>query len=348
MPWNGSGTANVTDGTFTGRAIWTQEKNAAQLVTAAHFDSFSNDICGMFGNCYTLDGQTIGNVLALVATTTSSLGVLNIGGSPFLSNMSGTFGGNTFIANAGNFSLTGSGNIGIGYGPLSAPVGTLAMSLLTSGNSNIGIGAGTLAALQTGSSNVAVGAGALTAVTASTNVGFGHNAGNAVTSGANNTFLGDSTGSQITTGGRNIVVGAGCDLVGPTVSGQVNIACTIWGTGCTGTGTTAGTGKIGINNNAPTYTLDVSGDFGIGAAGKGLRVKEGSNAKQGVATLSGGTVVVSNTSVTASSRIILTAQDNSSTGALRVSARSAGTSFTITSSNGADSGVIAYQIFEPY
>jgi hypothetical protein len=82
-------------------------------------------------------------------------------------------------------------------------------------------------------------------------------------------------------------------------------------------------------------------------AGAGLRVKEGSNAKQGTATLSGGTVVVSNTSVTASSRIVLTAQDNNSVGALRVSARTAGTSFTVTSSSGTDSGVVAYEIFEP-
>lgn len=89
------------------------------------------------------------------------------------------------------------------------------------------------------------------------------------------------------------------------------------------------------------------GNISADTAGKGLRVKEGSNAKQGTATLSGGTVVVSNTSVTANSRIFLTAQDNSTTGALRVSARTPGTSFTITSSNAGDSGVVAYEIFEP-
>ena len=90
-----------------------------------------------------------------------------------------------------------------------------------------------------------------------------------------------------------------------------------------------------------------AGNLSVTAVGSGLLVKEGANAKQGVATLSSGTIVVSNTSVTASSRIQLTAQDNNSTGALRVSARTAGTSFTITSSNAADSGVVAYEIFEP-
>lgn len=103
-------------------------------------------------------------------------------------------------------------------------------------------------------------------------------------------------------------------------------------------------GTIVTKNN----TLDDgSGNLSVGTAGSGLRVKEGSNAKQGTATLTGGTVTVANTSVTASSRIFLTAQDNNSTGALRVSARTAGTSFTITSSNAGDSGVVAYQIFEP-
>jgi len=80
----------------------------------------------------------------------------------------------------------------------------------------------------------------------------------------------------------------------------------------------------------------------------GLQVKEGSNCKQGVATLVGGTVTVSNTSVTANSRIFLTAQSDGGTpGFLRVSARTAGTSFTITSSSGSDTSVVAYQIFEP-
>lgn len=80
----------------------------------------------------------------------------------------------------------------------------------------------------------------------------------------------------------------------------------------------------------------------------GIMVKEGSNAKQGTATLAAGSVTVSNTSVTANSRIFLTSQQDGGTpGFLRVSARTAGTSFTITSSSGTDTSVVAYQIFEP-
>lgn len=97
-----------------------------------------------------------------------------------------------------------------------------------------------------------------------------------------------------------------------------------------------------LNPNGATF----SGYIDINTAGQGLRVAEGSNAKQGVATLVAGTVTVANTTVTATSRIFLTPQDNNTAGALRVSARSAGTSFTITSSNSADTGVVAYEIFE--
>lgn len=90
------------------------------------------------------------------------------------------------------------------------------------------------------------------------------------------------------------------------------------------------------------------GNFAVITAGKGLRVKEGSNAKQGVATLSAGSVVVLNTSVTATSRVMLTSQqDGGTVGFVRVSARTPGVSFTITSSSGTDTSIIAYQIFEP-
>lgn len=83
-------------------------------------------------------------------------------------------------------------------------------------------------------------------------------------------------------------------------------------------------------------------------AGLGFQTKEGTNAKQGTATLVAGTVVVANTSVTANSRIFLTAQATAGTaGALGVSARTAGTSFTITSTSGTDTSLVAYEIFEP-
>jgi hypothetical protein len=71
-------------------------------------------------------------------------------------------------------------------------------------------------------------------------------------------------------------------------------------------------------------------------------------ARTGTAVLVAGTVTVSDASITANSRILLTANVPGGTpGWLHVSARSAGVSFTITSSSGADTSTVAYFILEP-
>lgn len=95
--------------------------------------------------------------------------------------------------------------------------------------------------------------------------------------------------------------------------------------------------------------LDLStADLRIATAGRGLKVAEGSNAKMGRATLVAGTVTVNTTAVTASSEVFLTCQTPGGTpGFLRVSARTAGTSFTILSSSGTDTSVVAWMIVDP-
>jgi hypothetical protein len=81
---------------------------------------------------------------------------------------------------------------------------------------------------------------------------------------------------------------------------------------------------------------------------QGLNIKEGTDARMGVATLSGGTVTVNNATITADTRIFLTAQSPSGgIGALYVSARSVGTSFTITSTSATDASTVAYLLLEP-
>lgn len=68
----------------------------------------------------------------------------------------------------------------------------------------------------------------------------------------------------------------------------------------------------------------------------------------GRSVLVGGTVVVANTSVTAVSNIYLTSQvDGGAPGFLRVSTRTAGTSFTILSSSGTDTSTVAWYMVEP-
>lgn len=99
-----------------------------------------------------------------------------------------------------------------------------------------------------------------------------------------------------------------------------------------------------------TGILTAAVGLNVSTAGSGLRVKEGSNAKQGVSTLIAGTIVVANTSVTANSRIFLTVQSLGTVAVatpIAVTARTPGTSFTITSAGVTDTSVVAWEIFEP-
>lgn len=91
-------------------------------------------------------------------------------------------------------------------------------------------------------------------------------------------------------------------------------------------------------------------DFKLLTAGLGFYIKEGTNATMGVATLVAGTVTVATTKVTANSRIFLTVQALGTVAtpkAIAVTARNAGTDFTITSEDGTDTSVVAWEILEP-
>lgn len=140
------------------------------------------------------------------------------------------------------------------------------------------------------------------------------------------------------------------------VTGNVTMPSTDIGGGYGSTGVTVSSaGNIQANgtltvDGAQTLTGDTThgGEIIANTVGKGLKVKEGTNAKMGLATLAAGTVTVSTTAVTANSRIFLTPQAGGGTpGWVRVSARSAGTSFTITSSSGTDTSTVAWIIIEP-
>jgi hypothetical protein len=101
---------------------------------------------------------------------------------------------------------------------------------------------------------------------------------------------------------------------------------------------------------SPIFTGDINSSTGnvlISTIGKGLQVKTGANAKIGTAVLVAGTVTVANTSVTANSRIFLTSQSDGGTpGWLRITAKTVGTSFVITSSSATDTSTIAWIIIE--
>lgn len=90
-----------------------------------------------------------------------------------------------------------------------------------------------------------------------------------------------------------------------------------------------------------------SGDIETTTAGKGLRIKEGSNARMGASVLVGGTVAVSNTSVTANTKIFLSRSTTGGTTGDLSYTISAGASFTINSSSGTDTSTINWILVEP-
>jgi hypothetical protein len=100
-----------------------------------------------------------------------------------------------------------------------------------------------------------------------------------------------------------------------------------------------------INDSGLT---ELRGNFKLTSVGNKHLIAEGANASMGAATLVAGTVTVNNTLITGNTRIFLTGQNSSGThGELTISARSVGTSFTITSSSATDTRSVAWLLIEP-
>ena len=122
-------------------------------------------------------------------------------------------------------------------------------------------------------------------------------------------------------------------LGGNTIASAVN---------STGAGANLAIGTTGFNVGV-LGTASVAGATTLGSAGTAI-----TRVRHGTATLVGGTVTVADANVTTSSRILLTSNtDGGTPGWLRVSARVASTSFTVTSSSGTDTSTVAWMMIEP-
>jgi hypothetical protein len=166
--------------------------------------------------------------------------------------------------------------------------------------------------------------------------------------------LGRVIGTEATTGdfiiNRNITydgttyrylnTGAGAQVC--LTTGTVILKTTASGTG----GNTATFNNALVASN--TGVSIATGDLTIDTAGKGLRIKQGSNAMFGTgAVLVAGTVTVSTTAVATGDTIFLSCTAAGGTqGIPRISAISNGTSFTITSSNAADTSTYSWLIIK--
>lgn len=155
------------------------------------------------------------NLVGAAALRLPSNGVITLGGSPFLHNFGNL---STFLgANAGNFTMTGGGNVAVGSGNpgnLSAnttgidntAIGRQVLASNTTGNFNTASGVLALFSNTLGHANVAAGSNALDQNTEGTsNVAIGSLAGrtgtvaNANKTGSNNTFIGFSSGPGTST-----------------------------------------------------------------------------------------------------------------------------------------------------
>lgn len=176
-------------------------------------------------------------------------------------------------------------------------------------------------------------------------------AGGALTIAAG-TAAGNGTGGALTLNAGGTTSGTqGSVLIGAATTAGVTItpATTITGL------LTADGGISGAHNGTVGAGTPASGAFTTVAAsdtvtlqtlGKSIQIKEGSNAKMGVASFNGaGWVTVNTTAVGATSRVFVTGQ--SSSGACYVKARVAGTSFDLYSTDTSDSGDAAWVILDP-
>lgn len=125
--------------------------------------------------------------------------------------------------------------------------------------------------------------------------------------------------------GRALTVQAGNNLSGSFKGGDLTLQ--------------GGSGSSGIDGDLILETRSSTGT---------LKLNDGANEQMGIATLVGGTVTVNNTKITANTRIFYAVDVAGGTqGFLRISARTAGTSFTITSTSGTETSTVVWMLVEP-
>jgi hypothetical protein len=201
-------------------------------------------------------------------------------------NPSGLFAG----TNAGNTTMTGGENTGVGYYALSGTtsgfwntgIGSMCLASLTTGVSNTAAGSGAMYSMQGGARNTAMGGAAMNASQDSSNnaafgyhalstlhtggdshdTAVGYHALHSLYEGTGNTAVGGYAGEPMTYGFNGTFLGY---YAGPTVDGLTNAAAVGYNAHVAtsnslvlgGTGTYAV--NVGIGTTSPTQPLDVNG-----------------------------------------------------------------------------------------
>lgn len=191
------------NGTFEGRTF--QAGTGISLLNASGIDG--DTTINASGTNIKINGDTgtaTGPIITQTGNTTAGSTVTfnNSGSSSLFKVTDSSL--NTIIGNlAGNASITGTSNVGLGRSSLAAltiginnvAIGAFSGASITSGNSNSSLGRNSLDLLTSGSSNVAVGqSGFPSLLTGSFNIGLGVNAGSTYTSSESNNILISSAG----------------------------------------------------------------------------------------------------------------------------------------------------------
>jgi hypothetical protein len=250
LQYNTSGASNTALGSHSLRVNTSGYSN-----TAVGVDSLINNTTG-YQNTATGYRSLYSNT---TGTNNTALGVKSL-----YSNISGS--GNTASGYQSlYYNTTGYNNTAAGYESLRSN---------TTGIHNTASGFWSLYYNQTGSMNTAFGLNAgrgngLTFSNFNNNSLYGYAAGMSLqTGGDNNILIGYQAGDAITTGASNILIGYNIDAQSATGSNQLSIGNVIFGGGGFGTGTTVGTGRIGIGGvEDGTDKLRVYGDVKVGTSG---------------------------------------------------------------------------------
>lgn len=164
--------------------------------------------------------------------------------------------------------------------------------------------------------------------------------GNITLADAVNFIFSSTTGTQIGGSGCKLSFYNATAIVQPIATTEIGLLLSNLGLRASGTAWTINTTGI-----AATGSHSVTGNLSLTTAGNGIIIKSGTNAKAGQSTLVAGTVTVANTSVAATSVVIVVGQGTTNAGMLTVT-QTAGVGFTITSSIAIDTRVVNWVIID--
>lgn len=316
----GHGLANTATNTALGTSALAANTTAIQS-TAVGYEALKAQTTATAG------GNTAVGYQALLTITTGNSNTA-FGDRTMGNTGTGQVKNTCFGQQAGN-RLTGAGfNTYVGY---QAGAGAS-----NSGTENIGIGQVCLSGLTSGDYNTVVG-DQMTGLTSGDNniiLSCFNNAawgGNSLTTGGGNMLLGGYTGGVITAALANSIA---------LSTGLGNMRIWIPSTGNV---------ILGSTTDAANGALQVTGNLALEVAGNKINIATGTNASVGRSNaMVAGTITVSTTAVTANSIIQLTAVGGTvagaNDGAVSVGVITAGTSFTIVSTNVLDTRQVFYTI----